>query len=624
VRNDYLNGVIFFGAAVVLFLLLLWRSGPRPMHLVSFGRWRLRLIESIRNQPMRTMLIVLSFALAYTTLRLLKSKPGFGNYWDAFFLWLVSFVCYAAALIRAPRVDWRAWVRQHRPEIIAVAVLTVIGAALRFWALGAIPDVVSGDEGIIGTVVMAVLRGQVPNMLITVYNQGALYMYLLAGAVKLFGHNGLGLRFMAAVGGTLSVPLLYLLARRMFNVRVAFIAAALLTVSHFHLHFSRVIVATGIQDALCAIVVFYLFLVGLENRSVSALVLSGIALGLSVYIYMGARLLILLLPALVAALWLVDRPIVHKNLGNLLAFVGAFAIVAAPMTAWALQHPQEFMSRFNQMGVFQSGWLANEISRTGKSPLLIIADLVRQAFLSVNYYPALVHYDSRDPMLDFVSSAMFILGMAYTLYYVTRRQHLLLNGWFWAGLIGGGALAVVPSHNAYRILIIFPAVCLYVALGVDRVIALGSRGVSANRAQWAPVLMFVALVATLNLKSYFVDFAPNCRYGDWATRFASHMGYQLGALGPTYQPYLLGGPNLVYGIHKSVDFLSGGIPIIDIKDPLTGSPTFIDPNSRAVFFFMPAREGELAVVQSYMPGGRVGRLYDCHNLIMVTYVTPGS
>lgn len=625
VQSDLQDALLFFAAAIALFVVLIRRSEAAPAEGASLLARARRAVDRVRSEPVRAVLVVLGLALAYTTVRFMQARTGNDPYWDVFALWVASYTCYAAAFVRRPRLDLRAWLGAYGLEAVGVALLTVVAGGLRFWALGAIPDVVSGDEGIIGTVVMLVLRGEIPNMLVTVYNQGALYMYLLAETVKLFGNNGLGLRFMAAVGGTLSVPLLYLLARRMFNARVAFIAAALLTVSHFHLHFSRVIVATGLQDALFAIVVFYLFLVGLEKRSAVPLVLAGIALGLSLHVYVGGRLLILLLLVLLGAVWLFDRPLVRENLGNLLAFVGALAIVAAPMTAWAIQYPQEFMSRFNQMGVLQSGWLAGEVNRTGQSAVLIVADLVRQAFLSVNHYPALVHYNSKDPMLDFVSSAMFILGMAYALYHVTRRQHLLLHGWFWSGLIGGGALVIVPSDNAYRILIIFPAVCLFVALGVDRLIAFGSRGMAATgRAHFVPALVFVALAAALNLKSYFVDFAPRCRYGDWATRFASHMGYYLGELGPAYKPYVVGVPHVAYGIHKSVDFLSGGIPVTDVMDPLTGPPTFVDPHSPAVFFFTEERLGELAIVQNYMPGGRVERVFDCGKQLLTAYVAPGS
>jgi len=103
------------------------------------------------------------------------------------------------------------------------------------------------------------------------------------------------------------------------------------------------------------------------------------------------------------------------------------------------------------------------------------------------------------------------------------------------------------------------------------------------------------------------------------------MGEYLDEVGPEYKAYLFGMPRIYYGTHKSVDFLRGNdAPVTDIREPLTGEPTFVDPNSKAVFIFIPEREGELQLVQQYMPGGEVFRKYDCGELMMITYRVDGS
>jgi hypothetical protein len=630
ISENWLDAAMFFVGAIGLLLILVWRAENQGDSVLAV--WYRQAMARLRVVPTRVALVLSSVAVAYTTVRLMRAKVGDASYWDVFTLWIVSALCYAAAFVPRPRLSTFApWLRRNQREVILVVALTAAAAALRFWQLGAIPDVVSGDEGIMGVTAMAVLRGEIQNILATVNNQGVLYMNLIASAIRLFGENALGLRFIAAAGGTVSVPLLYLLTRRMFNVRTAVLAASLLAVSHFHLHLSRVIVGSGIQDALFSILVFYLFLVGLEKRSIAYLTLSGLALGLFLYIYMGARLVVLLMPMYVAVLWFVDGKTVRANAGNLLAFVGALAVVAAPIASWALANPQEFMSRANQMGAIQSGWLANEAATTGKSQLLIFADLVRQAFLTVNYYPASVHYGSPYPMLDWVSGAAFMLGIAYSLYHIFDRRHLLLQAWFWSGIVVGGALVIVPSDNAYRIMIVFPAVCVFAALGVDRLLALAGQALLAARgAQFAPAAAFLAVVAVLNLKAYFVDFAPQCLYGDLATRFASNMGSKLGEVGPGYNAYLLGDQNVWYGVHKSVDYLSGFIPLTNVDlaadasgqpvyTDLDGNPVTFDPARKAIFFFIPQRAGELATIQRLMPGGRIERTYDCHLPILVIY-----
>jgi len=67
---------------------------------------------------------------------------------------------------------------------------------------------------------------------------------------------------------------------------------------------------------------------------------------------------------------------------------------------------------------------------------------------------------------------MFMLGIGYSLFHVTDRRHLLVQGWFWSGVLLGGALVVLPATSAYRILVVFPAVCIFVALGCDRLLSL--------------------------------------------------------------------------------------------------------------------------------------------------------
>jgi hypothetical protein len=433
----------------------------------------------------------------------------------------------------------------------------------------------------------------------------------------------------------------------MFNFRVALMAASLLAVSHFHVHISRIIAASSIYDALFAVVVFYLLLVGLEKRSLAYLTLAGLMLGLFLYIYMGARLLVLVIPAYVAVLWFTDRQMVRDNLGGLLAFAGALAVVATPITAWAIANPDEFMSRANQMGIIQSGWLANEVATTGQSQFVILADLLRQAFLTVNYYPALVHYGSQYPMLDFVSGALFMLGIAYSLYRVFDRRHLLLQAWFWSGIVVGGALVVVPSDNAYRIAIVFPAVCIFVALGVDRLVALGVDRLAALRVdrmaalgsrvmpdmRWtmfAPVIAFITVATVLNVKAYFPDFAFTCRYGDWATRFASHMGQKMAEVGPSYTAYLVGDGSVWHGIHQSVDYLSNDMPLTNvagmnissgqlvITEP-EGPLVSVEKNKPTIFFFIPMREGEMGTIRSYLPGRAEYYIPDCGTPMVGVY-----
>lgn len=622
--KSVLDGAVFFAAAIILLLILAHVEGQagQTQPAVSLVD---RLLGSIRSNLPRVALVVLSFVLAYTGIRMMRMKAGNAQYWDVFGVWVASFFSYAAAFVRIPRPDLRSWWRAYCLEFWLVLGLTAVAALLRFVQLGETPNIISGDEGRIGVLAQSVLKGELNNMMATVFGNSTLYLYIVAGFIKLFGvADAMTLRITAALAGTLTVPATYVFARRFLNARVALIAACLLAVSHIHLHFSRIVVAGSIQDALFATVAFYFFLSGLEHRSATRMTLSALTVGMHIYIYMGARLVILFLPVYVVALLLTNPKLVRDNVGNLLIFAGMLLVIAAPMGLWAIQHPADFNARMNQIGVFQSGWLDQEAIKLNQSKSHILLNLFAQAILTVNFYPAIAFYNSTLPMLDFLTGAVFVLGLAFSLARVTDRRHLLLNGWFWSGIVVGGALVILPATSAYRILVIFPAVCMFVGLAWDRLVALGTRTVAFPRlAASMLTAVFIIAFSIFNLRAYFVDYGPLCTYEDWGTRFASYMGEALGKAGPGYKAYLLGYPRIWYGIHPSVDYLSGKIPIMDIKEPLAAPRAFASQNGNAIFFFTPDRESELQWVKQSMPGGQVRQIYDCGKLMLTIYRVGG-
>jgi hypothetical protein len=314
---------------------------------------------------------------------------------------------------------------------------------------------------------------------------------------------------------------------------------------------------------------------------------------------------------------------VKRNWGNLLAFAGALLIISGPMLYWAIDQPYEFNARANQIGIIQSGWLANEARNTGLSQLQIFLGLFKQAFLTVNYYPSVNFFYSSMPMLDYLTGGFFILGLVFSLFHLKDPRYLLLNGWFWSGVLVGGAMVIDPIPNGYRTLIVFPALCLFVSIGWDRLLEFTNLGkVQKQILQILPTSVFIALFALINLKTYFIDYAPNCTYADENTRLASIIGMYAGKLGAAYTPYLVTAPRLYYGVYQSMEYLNGMRPILEFKEPLTAPPTSLDPKSKAVFFFTPERQGELPMILRVMPGGKVDHIYDCNVLMMTVYVSP--
>src|SRR5207253_1113466 len=87
------------------------------------------------------------------------------------------------------------------------------------------------------------------------YGREALFQYLQAASVGLFGHSDWALRVPASACGIATLPLSYLLVRRLYGPRVALLTCAWLAISLWHVMYSRIVRRSFFRRALPAFVV---------------------------------------------------------------------------------------------------------------------------------------------------------------------------------------------------------------------------------------------------------------------------------------------------------------------------------------------------------------------------------
>ncbi|MFN0151189.1 MAG: glycosyltransferase family 39 protein [bacterium] len=117
----------------------------------------------------------------------------------------------------------------------AVIALAAVAALLRFYGLGS--ESLWLDEG---TTVWRIARGY--GQLLFEWDdgtQGPLYYVALKIWCQIFGTTEFALRFPSAVLGVAAIPLVYRLARRYFDRATGLVAALLLTVNPFAIHYSQ-------------------------------------------------------------------------------------------------------------------------------------------------------------------------------------------------------------------------------------------------------------------------------------------------------------------------------------------------------------------------------------------------
>ncbi len=535
-------------------------------------------------------------------------------------------------------VTWSSvseWWHDYRREIIAVSLMTFFAAALRFYQLDTIPNIIEGDEGWTGMAALKLFPADsffYTNPFSFFEGFGRPYLDVFAAAIDIFGRNKFGLRFVPAIGGTLAIPATYLFARRLLGVRNATIAALLLMVSHTDIHFSRTS-AVGYQQATwLAPLELYCLLRGLEERKRSWIVAAGLLLGLHFNIYFDPQILILMTcvflgmaaiispPQITVGEKVISRPRLplRENLHNLPWFFGSILILAFPALLWSFYHADSFAARWAKEGSIQSGWLTNEVLTTGQPFFLILWQRFSHACLSIFVLPFQDFYWAPAPVLDLITGALFVVGTFLALRRTRDPRILLLNGWFWSGVVAIGLFAIPAAADSYRLLMVLPAMCILAALGWAHITSLAER---LAKADWRMVMsssvILIMLVAALNLKIYYIDFGRSCLYGgtNVSTRTASLLGDYLRNQPAFDQAYLLGDNIFYYGIHPSLDYLSGSLPVTNLPQPFVGPGA----HGSTLFIIVPSREYELATVRQFAPDGTSTRVTDCGRLMFLAY-----
>jgi Dolichyl-phosphate-mannose-protein mannosyltransferase len=222
------------------------------------------------------------FVLAGGALLALGAVPLTASrvYAPAATVWLLGITLIAVACV------FRTRPRISRPSASTMALIAItLGTfALRVVNLTSLPPEVHGDEAAIGNDARRLLSGEQPNLFgLGWYQIDEISFGISAAFMRLFGNNLFGLRIAAVVQGTLSVSFTFLLVQRLFNLRMAIMAACLLSVAEIHVHYSR----TGfhyIQACFTTVLLLYMLVRALDRRGFVDYVLLGLVGGLSLLV----------------------------------------------------------------------------------------------------------------------------------------------------------------------------------------------------------------------------------------------------------------------------------------------------------------------------------------------------
>jgi hypothetical protein len=605
-RRQYVwDGALFWGASILVLSVLMWRVVRRER---GRTRWAV-VVRSVQERPLPSLVIVGGVWLSVVAGWLARRRPARADFSDLLALWIAGvagFLLAFARLNKAPADPWQrlqTWVRRNRLELAGLVGLLLLALAVRAYDLEHIPANLGGDEGTWAMEGLAMLDGRLANPFATRWFAFPSMSFLVWGlSMRAFGDTVEGVRTVSALIGTASVLCTYLLARELWNRRVAWFAAVALAFGHYHLHYSRLAV-NNIADSLLAPLALYLLVRGFRSRHLGAFGAAGAVIGAGWYGYFGARLIGVIVAAYLAWRIVVEHQFLVRHGPDLATIAATALVVAAPLLLHYAAHPGVLTEGYNRVSIFASRWLEREQVMTGRSAASL---LLQQGWRSISAFHYTLDptfwYRANIPLLDFVSGILLVLGLMWCTARRSWPSNALLLIWFWMALITGWVMTENPP-SSQRLVIETPALAMLVGLGLDRLLHCGQQAFDARRALWqAAAGVLLVTVASLNIGYYFFVYTPTRVYGNPTAEMTTRLARYLTRENDDHIVYLHGPPFVYWGF-GTLRFMARGAAGVDVPPPGKGTAPEPDLTRGARFVFHPARVDELDLIRARYPGG---------------------
>ena len=525
-------------SAVVLRDLLLLRFGFR-VALGQPARRRTGLWRRLQPRAVLTALLVLALGSGAVLAAARLAVPAGGVAIGAWLVLLMTCALLAARADPRPRRARRRWTWR---ELLAVAAVLAVGAALRGYGLSDYPPMMHQDSAECGLRGLAILRGGVADLFdfSPWYNTPYLSFVPYAVSYAMTGPTIVGLRLPSVISGVLALLALHVFVRHWFGVAVGLITTALVAVSHVGVHFSR-IGLWNVQTLLYEVAAFAMVARGVQTRRRLPMFGAGVVSGLALYSYTAGRLI----PVVVASFLL--TLLVQWRLGpalRLAAFYGfGIAVAAAPLALNYVKDPSIL-----EADRTASVWVLAEENREHleatvgtASPLPVLWYQVTHTLAGFGLLgDTSTQYGTQQPLVTLWMAALALAGLALAGRRWRAPRYRFLLVWTACGLLLGSILVLdPPSHT--RLIVLLPIPFLFAALALTRAAAAIQRRAPALAPAAAPACAAVVLAAALSNVLGYRDFNALMRAmpREWDVLRVMER------LGDGYDYYLFTGPFLL-------------------------------------------------------------------------------
>ncbi len=425
-------------------------------------------------------------------------------------------------------------------DLLLLLFLLAVALELRLPGLTDQPYVVHGDEAACGLEALRWLNGGVPSLISTGWYGLPVAGYGIPALVmRVAGANLFGLRLSSVLLGVASIALLYALTREFAGRRLAFVAAALLTVTHIFIHFSRMGIHY-IHAPFVVLLTLWLLVRSLRSKNVLAAMLAGVGLSLAMQVYFSARIIFLILPLFLLGVFLLYRQLLNGRLLMLGWLILSFLVSFGPMGVYFLQNIDALKARSDQVLILNltPDMRAHLVSQFGTADFktVLLHQLAAVPLLTGGLTDQSFQYGPLYPMFDALAAALVTIGFFYALLHLRRPLCLLLILWVVCTVIAGGVLTIdMPWWP--RLLVMVPALCLLAALALEALLRSVQRAwlslewtliPAAPARQWRALalgcvlaLLVIGYSGSQSIQHYFTDY-PKAVNGDgWRTAYTN-------------------------------------------------------------------------------------------------------
>lgn len=484
---------------------------------------------------------------------------------------------------------------RSRVGVAVVILLLAVALASRLYHLGILPYNLDGDYADFGLQARAIALGEEKRLFAYGWAAIPLLGFLPAALTMQIAGTGLtGLYLAGVIEGVLVIVAVYLFGRDLFGPRAGILAAALLTISYTHLHFSRT--CAYIDPVFFTVWALYLLVRALRFGSGLAAVAAGALTALDLQMYYSGRSVVILAALTIPLIVFRGREWLLARWRELVLFILATMIVLGPMLLLFERDRDAFTSRSREVLIFTPAVLQHMKSGYGVNSLAaVLAEQGRRAALLFwTYTDASTQFGARRAFLDGFSGMAVALGIGYAVFTLRRLGSAMSLGWLLAIQFLGCFLTVNPPFFPRLVILVAPAALLGGAaldrlyFSVEALLSRRSRLLGSLAPGVALAIAFT-VAGIANWTWYVRDFAR------WATSGA-HLARYLAAR-PGFRAYSVAVPTW-WALNREFRFLAPGRLIGDLAPSQVEQGQF-DVSDTLVL--SPDRAPLVAVLRSRFP-----------------------